>query len=136
MIRFQTTAVATALLLAATSFSDASYGESKASQTPVGCEQTSEADHVMEVTVFRVTDAEAGVTAANAIAGDAQAYNNAIISHTVKADLVDPTVLVQQITWCSLDAAKDAFAHSEGFPNMATMMSLMTESLYFGYVKP
>ncbi len=103
--------------------------------SPVGCMGTSTADHIQEIGVFRVTNAEAGLAAAQAIVADAKAYNNAIITHSIFQDLTDSTVLVQHITWCSLDAVKDAFIHSEGFPHMPEMMALMSESLYFGYIK-
>ena len=89
--------------------------------------------HVTEVVIFKVSDPDAGMSAARGIVEDAKAFNDAIISAELYQSASDSIVLTQRIVWESLEKAKAAFAASEQFPNMAKMMELVTDQIFMDH---
>ena len=83
--------------------------------------------------MFKVKDPEMGIQAARAVVEDAQAFNNAVVSSKVYQSATDPNLITQRIIWTSLVQAKAAFAASEGFANMGTLMGQITEQVSFDH---
>lgn len=89
--------------------------------------------HVIEIVIFKVSAPEAGLQAARGIVEDAKKFNNGIISAELYQSTTDPALITQRIIWDSLEKAKAAFAASEQFPNMAKMMTLITDQIFMEY---
>jgi len=88
---------------------------------------------VVEIVVFKVTDSEKGLKAANAILEDAQAFNNAVVSADVYQSATDSNTIAQRIVWKSLVEAKAAQAASDTFPGMSALQNVMTELVVFDH---
>ena len=91
------------------------------------------AKQATEIVIFKVNDPDAGKSAARGIVEDARAFNDAIISAELYQSASDPKVLTQRIVWQSIEKAKEAFAASEQFPNMAKMMGLITDHIFMDH---
>ena len=88
---------------------------------------------VVEIIIFKVSDAVEGMEAAREIVENAKAYNQAITSSVIYQSASNPNTILQRIVWKSLAEAKAAFAASEAFPGMAKMMELTTEHVFFDH---
>ena len=89
--------------------------------------------HATEIVIFKVSNPETAMKVVYDLVEDAKAFNNSILSAELYQSVSDPNMFTQRIVWKSLEEAKAAFAASENFPNMAKLMELQTEEVFFDH---
>lgn len=92
-------------------------------------------DCVMELVVFKVKDPLIGIKIAQSVVEDARAFNNGIIKDEIYQSANDPHVIVQRITWKSLEKAKEALAAFDTFPNASDLSEQLEDVIFFDHLK-